>query len=85
MTGLYPARDIRNSMSRGFEHSPVELNARMLDQSSPSRQPVLRHAETRLGTKPSMVTPASWTNCPNFRVVGAPPNIAMVALFIRVA
>ena len=59
MTGLYNARDMRKNMSWGLEHSPVELKARMPDQSSPSRQPVLRHAETRLGTRPSNVTPAS--------------------------
>ena len=63
----------------------MELNARIALQSSPAMQPERRHARTRLGTTPSMVTPARCTNSPNSRPVGAPSNSAMAAPLTRLA
>ena len=68
-------------MSSALGHSPVELKQRMPVQSSPAVQSEARQARTMLGTRPSIVTRASWMNLAKSGPVGAPRKSAIVARF----
>src|SRR4051794_38363558 len=84
ITGFPPASWPRYRISDGFEHSPVELNKRIADQSRFSMQRVCRQRQTMLGTTPKMLTAASCTNRPNVSPVGAPSNKAIVPRLMSV-
>src|SRR5262245_12325637 len=85
ITGFPPASWLRYRMSDGLEHSPVELNKRIADQSSCSMLRDCRHRQTILGTTPRILTPTSCTKRPNVSPNGAPSNSAIVPRLIRVA
>ena len=67
------------------EHSPVELKARMADQSRPRMHSDSRQIRTKLGTRPSMVTLDFSTKRPKPLPVGVSGKIAIVARLIRAA
>ena len=72
-------------MSSADEASPVELKARICDQSRPSMQPLDRQARTSVGTTPSTFTRACSTNAPNSPPVGTSSKSAIVARLISAA
>ena len=72
-------------MSPGLEHSPVELNSLIRRQSQAAGQSCAFQAETRLGTTPSVVTPASSTDRQKPSVPGWPSYKAIVPRLMSVA
>src|SRR4051794_11551843 len=85
ITGFPPASWLRYRISDRFEHSPVELNKRIADQSNVSMLRVCRQWHTMLGTTPKILTAASCTKRPNASPHGAPSNKPIVPRLMSVA
>src|SRR6266508_6295760 len=85
MTGAYPARNMRYSISSAVDGSAVELNTRIRLQSRPSIVRSAFHARTSFGTTPSIVTPARETNSPKARRWFPPTYSAIAAPFTKLA